>query len=170
MSQKPQQSPVFMDTGAQAEALGPKAVAEVSIKTQQNSGSHYPDLLARPQRRRFKQEQILEILSAVDSAPRGEIGYVLRSYGVFSSQVYNWKKKYQAKQMGKRGKKTSTPSEDKLRAEIEELKKQNKELAEDLYYHRIFLASAKKISKRDFGFDLEAGLREKFGENGWYKS
>lgn len=114
----------------QAEALGPSAVVEAPATLAGVLTTDFNrDLLAKPTRRVFTKEQIQEILAAVDDAPRGQAGAVLRSYGVYSGQVHQWRLKYSDGTVAKNKNKSSdqmTMEQQKRR--IAELEEENREL------------------------------------------
>ena len=127
---------------AEAEALGPSAVAQTpTILAPILPADFHRDALAKPVRRTFTRGQIQEILSAVEDAPRGQSGTVLRSYGVYSSQVAQWKQKYQGTPVAKNKtiKQSDSLSAEEKDRRIAELERENRHLG-------LIIDALKKVS------------------------
>jgi transposase-like protein len=79
-----------------------------------------------------------------------EKGRVLRSYGVFSSQITEWRRRFQVAIMTKKSNPTNHMQEEnaRLKAEVSLLRKENRKLAKNLHYHKVVLDMLKKFSGR----------------------
>ena len=105
-----------------------------------------PEVKVKPERRRFTAEYKRRILKEVAACKDpGQIGALLRSEGLYSSNLTNWRKQMasgdpNALEPRKRGPKT-----DPLAIENAALKKRNQKLEEELKRAKIVIDVQKKL-------------------------
>ena len=105
-----------------------------------------PEVRSKPERRRFTAEYKRRILKEVAACKDpGQIGALLRSEGLYSSNLTNWRKQMasgdpNALEPRKRGPKT-----DPLAIENAALKKRNQKLEEELKRAKIVIDVQKKL-------------------------
>jgi len=108
-----------------------------------------PEVVAQAQRRRFTAEYKLRILTAVDQAKgAGGVGALLRREGLYSSLLTDWRRErntanLQALAPQKRGPKSQ---HNPLAAELEQLRRENQRLAEELRKAEIVIDIPKKAA------------------------
>lgn len=89
--------------------------------TQQNGAAKAdPEVLAKPQRRRFTTEYKLRVLRQYEATPKGERGAFLRREGLYSSHIDTWRKLASSGQQDalapkKRGRKAKPPVDPELK-------------------------------------------------------
>lgn len=89
--------------------------------TQQNGAAKAdPEVLAKPQRRRFKTEYKLQVLRQYEATPKGERGAFLRREGLYSSHIDTWRRQAASGQQNalapkKRGPKAKLPVDPELK-------------------------------------------------------
>ena len=79
-----------------------------------------PEVLAKPQRRRFTTEYKLRVLRQYEATPKGERGAFLRREGLYSSHIDTWRKlaaggEQNALAPKKRGRKAKPPVDPELK-------------------------------------------------------
>jgi transposase len=109
-----------------------------------------PQVLERPERRKFTVEYKARIVKEADACTeQGQIGALLRREGLYSSQLASWRRLYQegalkALKDDKRGRKqTKNP----LEPEVESLKKKNAVLEKRLAQAEAIMDIQKKLSQ-----------------------
>jgi transposase len=87
-----------------------------------------PEVAAVAKRRMFSASYKLKILAETDRCRNGELGLLLRREGLYSSQVYNWRKwrVKMGKQTGKKAGKSGRENE--LEKEVARLQRENTKL------------------------------------------
>jgi transposase len=85
---------VEMDVVVGAEAEGARRATGASgPMTTSRATDPDPEVLAKPQRRRFSAEYRLRILKQADACKKpGELGSLLRREGLYSSLLTNWRR------------------------------------------------------------------------------
>jgi transposase len=111
------------------------------------SPDHVPDpeVVPRAKRRRFTKKYKLRILKQVDACTQpGQIGALLRSEGLYSSNLTKWRRLREAGQLGtkKRGRPGADPSE----KELARLRAENVRLAKKLEQAEVIIEVQKKLS------------------------
>ena len=145
--------------GARAPALGGEERSDEATSAGAGSPPD-PEVVAKPQRRRFTAEYRLRILEEADRCTQpGEVGQLLRREGLYSSHLTKWR---QARREGslhglrpkKRGAKTrqNHPLESKVR----ELEAKVSRLEKDLHTAHTILDVQEKVAGL-LGFSLEDG-------------
>ena len=108
-----------------------------------------PEVVAQAQRRRFTAEYKLRILAEADQAKgAGGIGALLRREGLYSSLLTDWRRERNAANLQafapqKRGPKSQ---HNPLAAEVEQLRRENQRLAEELRKAEIVIDIQKKVA------------------------
>lgn len=110
-----------------------------------------PEVLEKPERRRFTAGYKLRILKSADAcATSGDLGALLRREGLYSSNLTTWRRQREAGTLAgltpkKRGRKENVRNP--LRAENEKLLRENVRLANCLKRAEIIIEVQKKISE-----------------------
>ena len=108
-----------------------------------------PEVVAQAQRRRFTAEYKLRILTEADQAKgTGAVGALLRREGLYSSLLTAWRRERNAANLQalapqKRGPKSQHSP---LAAELEQLRRENQRLAEELRKAEIVIEIQKKVA------------------------
>src|SRR5437867_9880121 len=83
-----------------------------------------PELVERPQRRRFSAEYKLRILREADACQRpGEVGALVRREGLYTSHLTYWRKQREAGALRELGRPRGRKPADRRDAEIAELRR-----------------------------------------------
>jgi transposase-like protein len=119
-----------------------------------------PEVLERPQRRRFTAEYRTSILRQADACThKGELGALLRREGLYSSLLSDWRRRRKADGLAapdrKRGRKPMPASE----AELVRLRKENAKLTKELHATRMVVDVQKNVSAL-LGIALESAEPE----------
>jgi transposase-like protein len=90
-----------------------------------------PEVLEKPERRRYSAEYKLRILQEADSCEPGQIGAILRREGLYSSHLTTWRRQRQQGQLAalseqKRGRQSQPVNP--LAKEVERLRRENHRL------------------------------------------
>jgi transposase len=105
-----------------------------------------PEVLERPQRRRFTAEYRMSIVRQAEACTQpGEVGALLRREGLYSSRLSVWRQKYAKGQLSvnqKRGRKPAPSSE----TELVRLRKENAKLTKELAATRMVVDVQKNVS------------------------
>jgi len=104
-----------------------------------------PEVVPKAKRRRFTKQYKLRILNQVDACTQpGQIGALLRSEGLYSSNLTKWRRQREAGQLGtkKRGRPGADPSE----KELVRLRAENVRLAKKLEQAEVIIEVQKKLS------------------------
>jgi transposase-like protein len=107
-----------------------------------------PEVLAKPQRRRFTAEYKLRVLRQYEATPKGERGAFLRREGLYSSHIDTWRKRVGSGEQNalapkKRGRKAKPPVD----PELKRLQRENARLKVQLSRAEKVIAVQKKISE-----------------------
>src|SRR5690554_7794182 len=107
-----------------------------------------PEVVAKPQRRRFTAEEKLRILEAADACEHGELGALLRREGVYYSTLSKWRAArdrgtFAALENQKPGPKATEPHPAELR--LAELERENQRLRDELTKARVIIDVQKKF-------------------------
>ncbi len=109
-----------------------------------------PEVLERPQRRRFTAKYKLQVLQQADACTeQGEIGALLRREGLYSSHLSKWRRLRESGALAgltprKRGRKVGPAKQQKRR--IAELERETQRLRERLAQAETIIDVQKKIS------------------------
>jgi len=140
-------SPAALASAERSE--GERSETERSEADANAGGRPDPEVIARAKRRSFTGEYKLSILAAADAAREtGDIGTLLRREGLYSSHLVTWRRERQAGILqgltpAKRGPKFKrTP----LDQEVDQLRRQNARLTEDLRKAEIIIDVQKKLA------------------------
>ncbi len=111
------------------------------------SPDHVPDpeVVPKAKRRRFTKQYKLRILKQVDACTQsGQIGALLRSEGLYSSNLTKWRRQREAGQLGT--KKRGLPGADPSEKELARLRAENVRLAKKLEQAEVIIEVQKKLS------------------------
>lgn len=149
-------------TMMKAKAVGCGAVSERSVGERSEpqrsgetailpmSGSHDPEVLEQPVRRRFTAEYKARIVREAEACTEsGQIGAMLRREGLYSSHLDKWRRKYalggtEALKDNRRGRK---PTRHPLMDENERLRKRSARLEQRLKQAETIIEIQKKVSE-----------------------
>ena len=111
---------------------------------------HNPEVLEKPQRRRFSAEYKLRILREADACREGELGALLRREGLYSSHLITWRKQrdqgiLDGLKPKRRGRKPQ--SVNPLASENERLQRENQRLTLRLKQAETIIDVQKKVSE-----------------------
>ena len=110
--------------GERSEAAGGRAAP---------GGLPDPELVERPQRRRFSAEYKLGILREADACRRpGEVGALLRREGLYTSHLTYWRKQREAGALKELGRPRGRQPADRREREIAELRRRAERLEAEL--------------------------------------
>lgn len=124
----------------------------LAVKKNVPDDASAPEVLAKPQRRRFTAEYKLRILKEADGCKEdGQIGQLLRREGLYSSHLSNWRKQrdegaLSSMQSKKRGRR-STGRNDPTAREVDRLRKENLRLQDKLRQAEAIIEIQKKVSE-----------------------
>ena len=110
-----------------------------------------PEVMEKPERRRFTAEYKLRILTLADACEKtGGLGALLRREGLYSSHLTTWRRQRKEGTLAgltprKRGRKEA--ERNPLQAENEKLRRENERLANRLKRAEIIIDAQKKISE-----------------------
>lgn len=107
------------------------------------------EVQSKATRRKFSREEKLRILQAVDQAPDGEKGAVLRHEGIYSSHIQKWRKELAKEEPVKRG-----PKPDPQAKIIKQLEAKLARSQKELIQARQIIEIQKKVSEL-WGIALE---------------
>jgi transposase len=131
------------------------SIESESVVEEVRLGSAY-EVESKPSRRRFSREYKLSILERADRcrAP-GEIGKLLRSEGLFSSQLTQWRRLRRAGSLQSLGRKRG-PKQTKSASQLEAepLRRENERLRKQLWQAEKIIEVQKKLSEI-LGISLE---------------
>ena len=122
-----------------------------------------PEVTSTAHRRRFSAKYKLQILQEFDRCTqRGEIGALLRREGLYSSQLFNWKRQREQGQLSglshKRGRKGRV--KDSREQRVAELEKENRRLQRKFERVEVVIEVQKKVSSL-LGIPLETTESER---------
>jgi len=109
-----------------------------------------PEVVAKPQRRRFTAAEKRRILEEADSCEHGELGALLRREGIHYSTLRKWrdardKAAYEALENKKPGPTATEPHPAEVR--VAELERENQRLREELTKAKVIIDVQKKVSE-----------------------
>ena len=128
---------------------GDRRQADGKIVASPSSAHPNPEVVAQAQRRRFTAEYKLRILTEADQAKGvGGVGALLRREGLYSSLLTDWRRErntanLQALAPQRRGPKSQ---HNPFSAELEQLRRENQRLAEELRKAEIVIDIQKKVA------------------------
>jgi transposase len=125
---------------------------DLAIESNEHESAQPPSpevTLDRPKRRFFSAKYKLDILRRVDACREpGEVGRLLRSEGLYSSYLTDWRYEHDEGALSamskKRGRK---PRRDPKNEEVERLRRENAQLKERLERAETIIAIQKKVSE-----------------------
>jgi transposase-like protein len=104
----------------------------------------------KPKKRIFKADEKIAICEEAAKAQRGQVGSVLRKYGIYWSQLTTWRKLFRLEGRdgltGRNRKKEKKAIKD-LESENKHLKRENEKLAKRLKQSEMIIEVQKKISE-----------------------
>jgi transposase-like protein len=118
------------------------------LTTENGTAKPDPEVLEKPQRRRFTAEYKRSVLREYEASPKGERGALLRREGLYSSLISTWQAQVTSGELKalaprKRGRKPA-PKPD---PELERLQRENTRLQRELLQAKKVIAVQKKISE-----------------------
>jgi len=118
-----------------------------------------PEVLEKPERRRFSAEYKLKIVEEAERCVEpGEVGALLRREGLYSSHLANWRKQYREGALhglrdSKRGRKTKPRNP--LSGRVQELERDKRKLEKKVRQLELMVEVQKKVSEM-LGIDMES--------------
>jgi transposase len=108
-----------------------------------------PEVLEKPERRRFSAEDKLKILQETDTCEPGQVGAILRREGLYSSHLTTWRRQCQQGQIAalsekQRGRKSQPVNP--LAKELDSLRKENQQLLLRMKQMELLIDIQKKTS------------------------
>ena len=120
-----------------------------------------PEVLSRPQRRRYSAEYKLRILKEYDACEQpGEKGALLRREGIYASNISTWRRQYSQGGLDGLHKTKRGPKADPQTRENKRLRQENERLKKRLQHAELIIEVQKKVSQI-----LEIELNEQEHEN-----
>jgi transposase-like protein len=104
-----------------------------------------PEVPERARRRRFTAQYKLDVLAAYDAAAQGEKGAILRREGLYSSHIVEWRRARDAGALAGPGRPKGRPAADPRDAQISRLRKENKQLGQELARARFVVEVQSKL-------------------------
>ncbi len=142
--------------GERSEAAGGRAAP---------AGLPDPELVERPQRRRFSAEYKLRILREADGCSRpGEVGGLLRREGLYTSHLTYWRKQRDAGALRELGRPRGRKPADRRDREIAELRRRSERLERELARARKVIEIQGNVSallEQMLGTEGESGTTER---------
>jgi len=124
-----------------------------------------PELVERPQRRRFSAEYKLQILREADACTRpGEIGALVRREGLYTSHLTYWRKQRDAGALRELGRPRGRKPADRRDREIAELRRRSERLERELARARKVIEIQGNVSallEQMLGTEGESGTTER---------
>jgi transposase len=136
-----------MTGGSSSGAMSPTSVRPSTL----SAVSPDPEILEKPERRRFTAEYKLRILTLADACQKsGGLGALLRREGLYSSNLNTWRLQREKGTLAgltpkKRGRKEAVRNP--LQADNEKLRRENERLTNRLKRAEIIIDAQKKISE-----------------------
>ena len=108
-----------------------------------------PEVLEKPERRRFSAAYKLQILQETDTCEPGQVGAILRREGLYSSHLTTWRRQRQQGQLTalseqKRGRKSQPVNP--LAKEVDRLRRENQRLLKRMEQLELLVDIQKKAS------------------------
>lgn len=105
-----------------------------------------PEVPERARRRTFTAKYKLKMLEAYDRAPAGEKGAVLRSEGLYSSHIVEWRRARDVGALAGLTQPRGRPKRDRQQERITELEQEKRRLEQDLAKARFVVDVQSKLS------------------------
>lgn len=108
-----------------------------------------PEVVPVAKRRHFSPEEKLRILEEADQCQHGEIGALVRREGIYTSYLSRWRRERERGQLEALSRKKPGPesaAEEGLAEEVEQLRRENERLAEQLRQAKMIIDVQKKVS------------------------
>jgi transposase len=136
-------------TGVTAAGGEPADIREGLPSPNGNPSAPDPEVVAKPERRRFTKAYKLDILSQVDACSGvGQIGALLRREGLYSSHLTNWRlQRSQGRLDSAATKKRAPKSNNRNAVRVNQLERENARLKSRLRQAELILDIQKKASE-----------------------
>jgi transposase-like protein len=105
-----------------------------------------PEVVARPERRRFSAEYKLRILKAADESAPGELGALLRREGLYASHLSKWRRERAQGQVQGLHPKTRGRKPEASAVELARVQTENEALRARLEQAEAIIEAQKKLS------------------------
>lgn len=124
-----------------------------------------PEVMERPQRRKFTAEYKLKILKDAEGCEEGKLGEMLRREGLYGSHLITWRRQrdqgaLSALEPKRRGRKPKR--RDAMVSEVERLRRENGQLQRRLHQAEAIIDVQKKVSEL---LGIPLGTDEKNGRD-----
>ena len=107
-----------------------------------------PEVVSKPQRRRYTAEYKLRMLQEYDACEQpGEKGALLRREGIYSSNISTWRRQYSQGGMDGLHKTKRGPKADPQTRENKKLRQENEQLKKRLQHAELIIEVQKKVSQ-----------------------
>lgn len=103
-----------------------------------------PEILAKPERRRFNAEYKHRILAEADACQHGELGALLRREGLYYGQIIQWRKE---REQGRLVNKPRGAKANPHQADMKRLRAENERLQRKLARAELIIEAQKKLSR-----------------------
>ncbi len=115
---------------------------------EKNNNPPDPEVLSRPQRRRYSAEYKLRILKEYDACEQpGEKGALLRREGIYSSNIATWRRQYSEGGVDGLYKTKRGPKVVPHAREYKQLRQENEQLKKRLQQAELIIEVQKKVSQ-----------------------
>jgi transposase len=107
-----------------------------------------PEVVSKPQRRRYTAEYKLRMLKEYDACEQpGEKGALLRREGIYSSNIATWRRQYSQGGLDGLHKTKRGPKADPHARENKQLRQENEQLKKRLQQAELIIEVQKKVSQ-----------------------
>jgi transposase-like protein len=107
-----------------------------------------PEVVSKPQRRRYTAEYKLRMLQEYDACEQpGEKGALLRREGIYASNISTWRRQYSQGGMDGLHKTKRGPKADPQTRENKKLRQENEQLKKRLQHAELIIEVQKKVSQ-----------------------
>jgi transposase-like protein len=107
-----------------------------------------PEVVSKPQRRRYTAEYKLRMLKEYDACEQpGEKGAILRREGIYSSNISTWRRQYSQGSLDGLHKTKRGPKADPQTRENKKLRQENEQLKKRLQHAELIIEVQKKVSQ-----------------------
>ena len=140
-----------MDVVMGAEAEGARRATGDSgpmTTSRGNTPTPDPEVVAKPQRRRFTAEYRLRILKEADACKKpGEVGALLRREGLYSSHLVNWRRQREEGALRDLRARRRGPTPRPIDPRVKQLEAENRRLQRKLQRAETIITLQKKVAE-----------------------
>jgi len=147
MTRMPAAVEMDMVVGPEAEGAR-RATGDSGPTTTSRATDHDPEVLAKPQRRRFSAAYRLRILSQADACKKaGELGALLRREGLYSSLLTNWRRQREQGALREMHGRRRGPKPRPVDPRVKPLEAENRRLQRKLQRAETIITLQKKVAE-----------------------